>query len=638
MKKVGFLLIAFCIGLVSFSQNNKTANSIIPKPVSVVAKTGNYLLPKQVVIVAENNETVKKIADHLASIIETATSSSAIVLTTNSTRVNTIRLSIVKSKNIPAEGYRLNVSPSGILLQAATPAGLFYGTQTILQLLPPEINSKTKINTIKWNIPAVAITDSPRFGYRGLMLDVARHFFTKQQVKSFIDDMVQFKFNMLHLHLTDDEGWRVEIKSLPKLTTVGAWRAPRTGLWGKFTKPAPDEPKTYGGFYTQDDIKELVAYAKERFVNILPEVDMPAHSLAAVASYPELSCTPGNYQVSSGDPVMIWPEGGGHFYGLVDNTLCPANEKVYDFIDKVMTELSALFPYEYIHMGGDEAYHGFWEKSETCQQFMKNNGIKDVKGLQAYFVARVNKIINSKGKKMIGWDEILEGGEPSKNAAVMSWRGIAGGIAAAKLGHPVVMTPNDYVYVDLYQGDRVAEPPTYSKVLLNKAYKFDPLPKDVEPQYILGGQANLWSERLYNMRHTQYMLWPRALATAESVWSQPGSKNWNDFVQRVETQFERFDAAEINYSRSMYDPIFSPKKLTDSTISIGLETQLSDLTIHYTFDESFPDYFYESYKALLTVPAGASSLTVVTYRGKKQMGKIIKMPIAELKKRAGIKQ
>lgn len=269
---------------------------------------------------------------------------------------------------------------------------------------------------------------------------------------------------------------------------------------------------------------------------------------------------------------------------------------------------------------------------------MKREGIKDVQGLQAYFVSRVNKIIASKGKKMIGWDEILEGGEPSKDASVMSWRGREGGITAAKLKHPVVMTPNDYAYVDLYQGDPVAEPVTYSKVLLNKAYEFDPLPTGVDPQYILGGQCNLWSERLYNMRHTQYMLWPRGLATAESVWSPVANKNWNDFVRRVEVQFERFDVAEINYSRSMYDPIFKPHKNADGSLSIELATQISDLTIHYSFDESYPDYFYDAYKEPLTIPAGASTLIVVTYRGKTKMGKLVTMPVSELKKRVGIKE
>jgi hexosaminidase len=635
MKKILVAICLICNSLL-FAQSKKDAPALIPQPVSMVTKSGEFVLPAQLVINTGTNEDVKKLGSRLADVIGTS-SGKKVLVQSGKPSVNGIRLLLTNEKSIPGEGYKLNVSPSGIILESSSLAGLFYGTQTLLQLLPPDVYSKSKVDLKQWSVPAVSIVDSPRFGWRGVMLDVARHFFTKDQVKQFIDEMVQFKFNMLHMHLTDDEGWRVEIKSLPKLTEVGAWRAPRTGLWGKFTKPSPDEPKTYGGFYTQDDIRELVIYAKERYVTILPEVDIPGHSLAAIASYPELSCTPGTYQVSSGDPVMIWPEGGGHFYGLVDNTLCPANEKVYEFLDKVFTEIAELFPFEYIHMGGDECYHGFWEKSDACKQLMQKEGMKDVQQLQAYFVSKVNKIIQSKGKKMIGWDEILEGGEPSKDAAVMSWRGTKGGTAAAALKHHVVMTPNDFAYVDLYQGDPVAEPMTYSKVLLNKAYQFDPLPNGVDPKYILGGQCNLWSERLYNMRHTQYMLWPRGLATSESVWSQPQSKNWNDFIRRVEKQFKRFDASEINYSRSMYDPIFTPVKVNDSTIQVKLETQINDLVIHYSFDESFPDYFYDTYKEPLSIPAGASTLIVVTYRGKEKVGKIIRMPVAELKKRAGIK-
>jgi hexosaminidase len=634
MKNI-LIACSFFTATTIFAQKNEIA--LIPQPISAVKKTGEYLLPAKPVIAADNNEAAKNVALHLADIIKTATGRTATIITSKIAAPNAIRLSLTYGKLSPAEGYRLNVSPAGVLLEASTPAGLFYGVQTLLQLLPPDIGSKTIAERKSWTIPAVSIVDSPRFAWRGIMLDVARHFFTKQQVKQFIDDMVPFKFNTLHLHLTDDEGWRIEIKSLPKLTEVGAWRAPRTGLFGEFSKPTPDEPKTYGGFYTQDDIRELLAYAKERFVTIVPEIDMPGHSLAAVSAYPELSATPGQKQVSSGEPFMIWPDDGGHFYGLVDNTLNPSSEKTYEFIDKVISELAQLFPNEYIHMGGDECYHGYWEKSAPCQQFMKDNGIKNVQGLQAYFVARVNKIVTSKGKKMIGWDEILEGGEPSKDASVMSWRGSEGGIAAAKLGHTVVMTPNDFVYHDLYQGDPVAEPRTYSKVLLNKAYEFDPLPGGVDPKYILGGQCNLWSERLWNVRHAQYMLWPRGAATAEALWSQPQSKNWNDFVRRVETQFQRFDAAEIKYSRSMYDPIFIPHKSGEKNITIELGKQIDDLTIYYTFDESFPDNFYDAYKEPLTIPAGASSISVVSYRGKQPVGKIIKIQLAELKKRVGIK-
>ena len=268
MKKLLLSFICIISCALAFTQTKKDSIALIPKPVSLVTKAGQFVLPAHVVIVADNNEAVKKLANRLADVIKTTTGKSATVQSTKTSVANSIRLQLTTSKFTPAEGYKLDVSPTGVLLEASTPAGLFYGTQTLLQLLPPEINSKTTVSKKIWSIPTLAIVDSPRFGWRGVMLDVARHFFTKQQVKDFIDEMVSFKFNMLHLHLTDDEGWRIEIKSLPKLTEVGAWRAPRTGLWGKFTKPSPDEPQTYGGFYTHEDIKEIVQYAKDRYVNI----------------------------------------------------------------------------------------------------------------------------------------------------------------------------------------------------------------------------------------------------------------------------------------------------------------------------------------------------------------------------------
>jgi hexosaminidase len=359
---------------------------------------------------------------------------------------------------------------------------------------------------------------------------------------------------------------------------------------------------------------------------------VPGHSLAAVAAYHELTCTPDStYQVNSGERFMIWP-GNGTFYGTLDNTLCPANEKVYELLDKVFTEVAALFPFQYIHMGGDECYKGFWEKSEAVKQLMQREGLKDMHEVQSYFVKRVEKIISSKGKKMMGWDEIMEGGL-APGASVMSWQGMKGGIAAAGAGHPVVMSPNDYAYVDLYQGDPVAEPLTYSMVRLNKSYSFDPLPKGVDSTLILGGQCNLWSERLSTMRHAQYMLWPRGLAIAESVWSLPSKKNWNDFVNRVEKQFERFDMANTKYSRSMYDPIFTAKKDAEGKLSIVLSTEIEGLNIHYTFDETYPDNFYPIYEGPLSVPKEASNLRVITYRGNEQVGKMITMPVAELTRR-----
>jgi hexosaminidase len=616
-----------------------TPVSLIPEPVSTIKGKGYYAVPGVITIITPNNAELKRIAAGAAERLSKLSHRHAIVKEGTVMTPRSIFLSLSTNTNIPKEGYHLSVLPNNITLTAATPAGIFYGLQTLYQLLPGEIPLVYNELTPSILLQEVTIADQPRFGWRGVMLDVARHWFTKEEVKRFIDDMVQFKFNMLHLHLADDQGWRIEIKSLPKLTEVGAWRAPRIGRWGEFTKPKPDEPKTYGGFYTQDDMRELIQYAKERFVTIMPEIDIPGHSLAAVASYPELSCTTDSvYQVNAGERFMIWP-GNGTFYGTLDNNLCPANENVYTFLDKVFTEIAALFPFEYIHMGGDECYKGFWEKSEAIKQLMKREGLKDMHEVQSYFVKRVQKIIASKGKKMMGWDEIMEGGL-APGASVMSWQGMKGGVAAAKAGHPVVMSPNDYVYVDLYQGDPVAEPVTYSMLRLSKAYQFNPLPAGVDSTLILGGQCNLWSERLYTMRQAQYMLWPRGLATAESVWSPASKKNWPDFVKRVEAQFERFDRDEIKYSRSMYDPIFTAKKDSSTgqvRLQIQLSTEIEKLSIHYSFDETLPDKFYPAYTIPLYVPKDAANLKVVTYRYNQQVGKIITMPISELNKRAGIK-
>jgi hexosaminidase len=625
-----FLLFSFLM----VSANNDI--NIIPEPVKMSSGTGRYILPDHFKIeLNSNSQEIKFIASELGNKIATATGYKY-TIAENAKSTNNIRLFLNKipNKEIGDEGYTITVDHKGALITANKSAGLFYGTKTLLQLLPGEIESNSLAIRESWPIPSVNITDYPRFEWRGMSFDVSRHFFTKEEVMDYIDNMVKYKYNKFHFHLTDDQGWRIEIKSLPKLTEVGAWRAPRVGNWTTYTKPAPDEPKTYGGFYTHDDIREIVKYAQDRYVTVLPEIDVPGHSLAAVASYPELSCTPGTYQVNSGDKFMEW--GNGTFKALVDNTLCPANEKVYEFLDKVFTEVAELFPFEYIHIGGDEAYKGYWGKSEKVQKLMKRENLKDLDEVQSYFIKRVQKIVNSKGKKIIGWDEILDGGL-APGATVMSWRGMKGGIAAAKMNHQVIMTPNTYAYFDLYQGDPVAEPITYGVVRLNTAYKFDPLPPGVDPALILGGQANLWSERLTTMRSAEYMLWPRALAAAESIWSPVSVKNWEKFYKKVENHFKRFDASETKYSRSMYDPIFTAKKDSDNKLSIVLESELDGLDIFYSFDETEPDKFYPKYTQPLSVPKDASNLRVITYRDGKQVGKLIVMPIAELNKRAGIK-
>ena len=518
MHRITSLFLFIFISAIAFAQNNTPA--IIPEPVYMVTQQGTFILKDNtpVHINAAGNAAASKIAAQLTQSLATATGFSFPIDNNSAGTGIQLILNTAPDKALGTEGYMLNASPDAVIIKANEPAGLFYGVQTLLQLLPKEIESKSAVKNVTWTIPAIDIKDYPRFEWRGLMFDVSRHFFTKAEVKAFIDDMAKYKFNLLHMHLTDDQGWRIEIKSYPKLTSVGAWNVKKTGTFNYFSDPLPDEPRDYGGFYTQDDIKEIIQYAKDQYINILPEVDVPGHSLAAIASYPELSCTPGanKYKVNSGEKFMVWPP-KGHFYGLVDNTLCPANEKVYEFLDKVFTEVAALFPFEYIHMGGDETARNFWEKNPQIKALMQREKLKTLDEVQSYFVKRVEKIVESKGKKLIGWDEILQGGL-APNAAVMSWRGIDGGIAAAKLKHEVVMSPTTFVYLDYMQGDAAIEPPVYATLRLNKAYEFEPVPDGVDAQYIKGGQANLWTEQVYNTRHLQYMIWPKAFAVSEAVW------------------------------------------------------------------------------------------------------------------------
>jgi hexosaminidase len=633
MKKAIITTFFILLFIHVFSQGNESIVSIIPIPENIQPGEGNFILNKTAVIeLTTNDADSRRVADFMSKKLSIATGFAMPVklVPAASNVTGNISMTIVQDTTLGSEGYKLNVNPNTISLAANKPAGLFFGMQTLMQLLPKEIESKMVVTNTVWTVPSVTITDSPRFGWRALMVDVSRHFFTKEEIKTFIDNMVKYKYNLLHLHLTDDQGWRIEIKSLPNLTKVGAWRAKREGAWGNTKAPDPSEPKTYGGFYTHDDIKEIVQYAKDRFVSILPEIDVPAHSMAAVASYPELSCTPGTYAVNAGEEFQVWGKNGNR--ALIDNTLCPANEQVYEFLDKVFTEVAQLFPFEYIHMGGDEAAKNFWEKSEAVKALMQKEGLKNMNEVQSYFVKRVEKIIQSKGKKLIGWDEILEGGL-APSATVMSWRGMSGGIEAAKQGHYVVMAPKDYTYVELMQGDPFVEPPEFDTLRLNQSYKFEPIPQGVDPNLILGGEACLWSENVTNMRAAEYLLWPRGFAVAESLWSPKEKKNWPDFVTRVEHQFERMDVAKIKYARSMYDPAFYASIEENGQLIVELKTQVPGLVTYYSFDETNPDEFYPKYEKPLIIPKDALHLKVITYRDGKPIGKQINMPIEVLLKR-----
>ena len=595
---------------------------LIPQPVSVINGKGNFSFTASTKIIA--NEMAEPVAEWLQSFLKKQTRYNTTIV--KSGAGNTIQLLLNKVKNGKTghEGYQLSVNTSGIKIKANEPAGLFNGVQTLLQLFPSDIELAKAINKNSWLVPAVDITDYPRFPWRGLMLDVSRHFFTIEEVKKMVDEMARYKFNILHLHLTDDQGWRMEIKSYPELTTKGAWRVPRTGLWWDREKPQPGEAATYGGYYTQQQLKELVVYCAEKNIQVMPEIDVPGHSLAAIAVFPYLSCTKKNYEVNP----------GSKFYTEDENALCAGNESVYGFLEKVLSEVSAVFPFEYIHIGGDECYKGFWKNCAVCQNRMKENNLKNENELQSYFIKRVEKIVGANGKKIMGWDEILEGGL-APNARVMSWRGIQGGIEAAKQNHQVVMTPTDFCYLDLFQGDPAIEPPTYSMLRFKTVYEFEPVPNGIKEELILGGQGNLWTESVPHFRHAEYMLWPRSLALAEVLWSPKASRNWKGFVQRTEEQLQRLNKASINYASSFYDAIIKTTRDAQGKLQIQLDAELEGLQLYYTFDDTYPDAYAKLYQRGkdIAVEKDANTFRVVTYRNGKQLGRIITVQIEELEKR-----
>lgn len=532
-----------------------------------------------------------------------------------------IQFSLINNPDLGNEGYHLKVEKRQITIEANQPAGIFYGVQTLLQMLPKEIRSQQVQHDVEWVIAGADITDKPQFPWRGLMLDVSRHWFTKEEVMRFIDELAEYKMNVFHWHLTDDQGWRIEIKSLPNLTAKGAWRAKRVGQWWQREPQQPDEEATYGGYYTQEDIKDVLAYAKQRYVRVIPEIDVPGHSLATLVAYPELACMKAPKYVNVGNK----------FYGEDENTLCAGKEETFEFLDKVFTEVAALFPDEYIHVGGDECFKGFWHKCPRCQARMKAENLKDENELQSYVIHRLESILKAKGKKLIGWDEILEGGL-APDATVMSWRGMEGGIKAAKANHHVIMTPTQHCYLDLWQGEPSVEPDTYSMCRLSDSYRFNPVPDSVPAEMVLGGQGNLWSESVPTFRHAEYMTWPRGWALAEVLWSGPAKTDWDEFWPRVEKHFERADVAGINYARSMYNAIITPYKENNECL-IKLDCELKDSDIYYTFDNTDPDSFSPKYFEPLRIPKNATWLRVVTYRNGKPSGKVITLRIDELLKR-----
>jgi hexosaminidase len=628
MKKLILFLIISIIYCNVFAQSpgGKDTISIIPQPVSVFLQKGYFLLkPQTVAISADKNAA--DVADFLSELIHhnygySYNSSQGNVLSSSINTKAGIVLNINKNANtsIGEEGYTLKVTPKKIILSANTPKGLFYGVQTLMQLIPPKDNGYEQTKNIEFRIPCADITDYPRFGYRGMMLDVSRHFFPKEFIKKYIDEMAKYKYNVFHWHLTDDQGWRIEIKGLPELTNVGAWRVPRTGKWNTLQMTQPGEKATDGGYYTQDDIREIVQYAKKRFIDILPEIDVPAHSLALIASYPNLSCTQKQYNVTP----QYAPDS-------LDNVLCVANDSTWLILDKIFTQVAQLFPYKYIHTGGDEANRKFWVKDPKDVALMQKEGITTPAELQSYFEKKLEKLIVSKDKRIIGWDEILEGGL-APEATVMSWRGMKGGIEAAKMGHEVIMTPILETYLSRRQGDPSVEPFGPGLLRLSTCYQFEPVPDGVDPKYILGGQASTWTEKIPDYRHLEYMTWPRAMAISEVLWSPKSSRNWDNFANRVEQHFKYLDADTVKYSRSMFDPIITAVKGNDDSMKIALNTEMPGLTLYYTFDGTDPDNFYPKYSGSpLDIPIGASEIRVVAYKHGRAISRQVNHSLEDLR-------
>ena len=633
MKKSILTLVLIVFTVSGMAGSLERGIAIIPEPVSIVKKEGHYLLPEKVTIATPSGVETAFLQRLLKEKLSLAPGKKVTIKENASNADIELLLNRSADATIGGEGYRLHVTAQKITIRANKPAGLLYGVQTLFQLMPPQIESDQREASVLWQLPLVEVVDYPRVGWRGLMLDVSRHFFTVGEIKQYLDNMVKYKYNLFHWHLTDDEGWRIEIKSMPKLTEVGAWRAPQTGWFGSFAQPQPDAPKSYGGFYTQEEIKEVVRYAMERNIQVMPEIDVPGHSSAALAAYPELSCFPGSddHFVRTGATFLDWNT-GGRPEAIYENTLCPANENVYQFMEKVMGEVAALFPFEYIHTGGDEAPYTFWEKSPAVKQLMEREHIKDMAGVQSYFGKRVEQIILSKGKKMMGWDEILEGGI-TPTTALMSWRGIEYGIEASLSGHQVVMSPTNYVYIDYMQGDVSTEPRVYSSLRLNQTYRFDPVPEGADEKFILGGQANLWTEQIYNICQAEYMTWPRGFAVSESLWSPAEKKDWNRFVSKTEDHFVRFDFARTKYSPAIYDPMVTVKKEGEDYLLI-LTPEIEGLDIYTSFDASTPDNFYPRYGEPQPIPRDAELVRIITYRDNKPIGRLMSITVEDLKKRA----
>ncbi len=599
ITKTAFILFFMAVSLATHSSYGQSDElQIIPKPANVVVKEGIFTLNNRTGIAYD--ETFQVSAGFLRNYI---TSGSSIDLNGKAS------IHFIKETALPnPESYILDIEPSQIKIMASTDKGAFYAVQTLRQLLPPSFENGTcEKNDVA--IPAMYIEDSPEFPYRGMHLDVCRHMFSIDNIKTYIDAIAMLKFNTFHWHLTDDQGWRIEIKKYPNLQKVAAYRT-ETLIGHYNTEPQQFDGKRYGGYYTQEQIKDIVAYAQSRHVTVIPEIEMPGHAQAAISAYPELGCTGKKI-----DAATKW--------GVFDDIFCP-KDATFEFLQDVLDEVLELFPSEYIHIGGDEAPKTRWEACQHCQTLIKNKGLKDEHELQSYFITRIEKYLNSKGRQIIGWDEILEGGL-APNATVMSWRGTNGAVEAAKLNHNVIMTPNSHLYFDYYQFDGDGEPLAIGGYIpLEKVYNLNPIPDGLTEEqagYVLGAQANLWTEYIPTFDQVTYMVFPRILALSEVIWRNPKNKNYNEFAARVENFQNRLDVLGINYANHL-------NTITGSMSPNGfvLKTPILNKDIYYTLDGNLPQIHSKKYTAPIPI-MGNTHIKAAVFEDNKQVSSVFSQSI-----------
>ena len=606
--KIKVLTVILTIVLLVCSCGKKQAPlpSVIPQPLKMTVEKGTFTLTPSATIKYTGGESASDVAEYLAGLLRPAT---GFILKTEEGGGGEIDLIIDTTLDWQPEEYRLTVEKKNVTLTGCSPAGLSRGVQTIRQLLPPAIENSSAVKGIKWKMPCVTVTDFPRFAWRGMHLDVSRHFFDVSFIKRYIDILAFHKMNVFHWHLVDDQGWRIEIKKYPRLTEVGAWRVDREDKpWDSRPAQQPGEKATYGGFYTQEEIREVVAYAAKRHINVVPEIEMPAHVGSAMAAYPEFSCTGGPFTVPPGG---VWP---------ITDIYCAGKEETFAFLEDVLTEVMDLFPSPYIHIGGDEADKTEWKKCPLCQERIRKEGLNDERELQSYFIKRIETFISSRGRHLIGWDEILEGGL-APGAAVMSWQGFEGGVAAATSGHNAVMTPVSHCYFNVYQDDPANEPASFRGLLtLKKVYSFEPVPAGLTPEeakFIIGAQGCLWTEYVTDGKTAEYMVLPRLTALSEVLWSAPEKRDWEDFSARLAVMMKRFDAMGVNYSKGSYRVDMNATYNKESNnITLVMTTEQTAPEIRFTTDGTDPDTSSAIYTGPLPLANTATVKAAIFVDGK----------------------